>query len=72
MKESFDTVKSEKNIRVDLLRAFLDQVKACAKMPENLVKMSVHGRLITRGDSGEVKALIDKKEGRLNRPSGEN
>jgi hypothetical protein len=72
MKESFDTVKSEKKIRVDLLRAFLDQVKACAKMPENLVKMSVHGRLITRGDSGEVKALIDKKEGRLNRPSGEN
>mmetsp|Transcript_42566 Transcript_42566/g.56181 ORF Transcript_42566/g.56181 Transcript_42566/m.56181 type:complete len:135 (+) Transcript_42566:1185-1589(+) len=42
------------------------------KKPENLVKMSVHGRIIARGDDGEEKPLIDKKEGgRLNRPSGE-
>lgn len=34
--------------------------------------MSVHGRLITRADAGEYKQLIDKKEGRMNRPTGEN
>lgn len=35
--------------------------------------MSVHGRLIARGDDGEYKPLVDKKDGgRMNRPTGEN
>ena len=46
-------------------------MKEVAKKPENLVKMSVHGRIIARGDEGEEKPLIDKKDGRMNRPTGE-
>ena len=34
--------------------------------------MSVHGRIIARGEGGEEKPLVDKKEGgRMNRPTGE-
>jgi len=47
-------------------------MKDVPKLPENLVRMSVHSRLIARGDEGEDRALVDKKEGRMSRPSGEN
>lgn len=72
MKECFDTIKTEKKIGVELLRTFLAEIKQLVKCPDNLVKMSVHGRLIVRADAGEYKQLIDKKEGRMNRPTGEN
>lgn len=48
-------------------------MKDVPKLPENLVRMSVHGRLIARGDEGEDRPLVDKKEGgRMSRPTGEN
>ena len=36
------------------------------KLPTDLVKMSVHSRIITRGDSGEAKPLMDKGGGKRN------
>ena len=71
IKKTVDQVKTDKTISVKLLTTFLSQMKEVAKKPENLVKMSVHGRIIARGDEGEEKPLIDKKDGRMNRPSGE-
>lgn len=65
-----DTVTeiSTKKLTVALLRTFIAQVKSVAKLPSNLVKTSVHGRLIERSDKGEEKHLVDNK--RLNRPTG--
>lgn len=72
MLDVINKVKTEKTIRVDLLKTFLEQMKELTKKPENLVKMSVHGRIINRADQGEHRSLVDKKEGgRLNRPNGE-
>jgi len=66
-------VKADKYVSVDVLRTFLEQIKELAKIPQNLVLMSVHGRIILRGDQGECRPLFDKKEGgRMGRPSGEN
>ena len=71
MKETVEKIKSSKSskkISVELLRTWLDQMKQVAKKPFALVKMSVHGRIIARGDEGEMKPL---KDGRMNRPTGE-
>ena len=56
---------------MSLLKTFLSQMKEVTQKPDKLVKMSVHGRIIARGDDGEERPLIDKKEGgRMNRPDG--
>ena len=54
-------VKKEKKITVQLLRSFCDVMKGVVKLPETLVKMSVHQRLITRGDDGEPQPLLGGK-----------
>ena len=46
-------------------------MKEIKKKPEALVKRSVHERVLTRGDEGEEKPLIDKKGGPIGRPTGE-
>ena len=53
---------------MSLLSTFVEQVGNLVKLPQNLVKTSVHQRLIERGEKGESKVLIDKK---MTRPSGE-
>jgi len=35
-------------------------MKSVVKLPENLVKMSVHSRLIARKDEGDAQPLLDK------------
>ena len=51
---------ADDKISVQLLRSFCDVMKSVVKLPENLVKMSVHSRLIARGDEGEPQPLADK------------
>ena len=68
MQETIEKIKSSKKISVELLRTLLDQMKEVAKKPMALIKMSVHGRIIARGDEGEMKPL---KDGRMNRPTGD-
>lgn len=60
-------IKNNK-MTVALLRSFIADLKNVVKLPENLVKTCVHGRLIERADKGEEKHLVDNK--RLNRPTG--
>ena len=50
MREPLTEVKKDNKITVQLLRGFCDVIKSVVKLPDNLVKMSVHSRLITRGD----------------------
>lgn len=69
-KKTLDDVKSTKKVTLDLLKTFVDQIGNLVKLPSNLVKTCVHGRLIERGDKGESKVLIDKKGG-MTRPQGE-
>ena len=72
MKETFEGVKKAESISVDLLTRLLEQVKLLEKKPEEMVKKSVHGRIIARGDEGEDKPLVDKKGDRpMGRPTGE-
>ena len=60
LKESLTEVKKEKKITVQLLRSFCDVMKSVVKLPDNIVKMSVHSRLIARGDEGDAQPLLDK------------
>lgn len=69
MKRTLDEVKTAKKVTLDLLKTFVDQIGNLTKLPSNLVKMSVHSRLIERGEKGESKVLIDKKG--MSKPSGE-
>ena len=57
LREPLTEVKKENKVTVQLLRNFCDVMKSVVKLPENIVKMSVHQRLITRGDDGEPQAL---------------
>ena len=63
MREPLTEVKKENKITVQLLRGFCDVIKSVVKLPDNLVKMSVHSRLITRGDEGEPQPLQSGKGG---------
>lgn len=60
MKESLAEVKSTSKISVQLLRSFCDVMKSVVKIPESIVKMSVHSRLIARKDEGDAQPLLDK------------
>ena len=72
MKGTISSVKEGASITVDMLTKLLGQVKELKKRPEEMVKKSVHGRIIARGDGGEDKALVDKKGDRpMGRPTGE-
>ena len=65
LKEPLTEVKKDSKCTVQLLRNFCDVMKSVVKLPENIVKMSVHQRLITRGDDGEPQQLAGgKKQGR--------
>ena len=59
--EPLTEVKRENKCTVQLLRNFCDVMKSVVKLPENIVKMSVHQRLITRGDDGEPQQLSGGK-----------
>ena len=55
---------SAKKISVDMVASFVAALKNnVANLPANLVKMSVHSRVISRGSEGEDKALLDKQGG---------
>jgi len=71
MKDTTDKVKSAGKVTLDLLKVFVNQIKDVIKLPESLVKKSVHSRVIARGDDGEDKPLVDKKGGGMGRPTGE-
>lgn len=60
LKKSIDTVKADKKISVQLLTTFCTDIANLVKLPPQLVKMSVHSRLVARGDDGEHKPLLDK------------
>ena len=62
MKQSLEEAKKGKDskLSVQLLKSFCDVIKSVPKLPQNLVKMSVHQRLISRGDDGELQPLLDK------------
>ena len=54
---------SDKKITVDMVASFVAALKTnVANLPANLVKMSVHSRVIKR-DDGEDKGLMDKQGG---------
>ena len=62
--------ESNKKITVDMVASFVAALKNnVANLPENLVKMSVHSRVIKR-DEGEDKHLMDKQGG-PKRPTGD-
>ena len=61
LKEPLNEVKKDNKCSVQLLRNFCDVMKSVVKLPENIVKMSVHQRLITRGDDGEPQQLAGGK-----------
>lgn len=60
MQESIAEVKSTSKISVQLLRSLCDVMSGITKLPEGLVKMSVHSRLIARKDEGDAQPLLDK------------
>ena len=62
LKEPLTEVKKENKCTVQLLRNFCDVMKSVVKLPENVVKMSVHQRLITRGEDGEPQQLAGGKK----------
>ena len=71
LSEPLTAVKTaEGKISVELLHKLCDLVKGVVKLPENLVKMSVHKRLIARGDEGEHQALYRKPYNKTNSNAG--
>lgn len=53
--------ESNKKITVDMVASFVAALKTnVANLPANLVKMSVHSRVISRAGEGEDKQLMDK------------
>ena len=59
--------KAEGKITVELLHKLCDVMKSVVvKLPENLVKVSVHKRLIARGDEGEDQPLYRKPYNKTN------
>ena len=56
------SVESAKKITVDMLASFVTALKDnVINLPANLVKMSVHSRVINRGNEGDDKPLMDKQ-----------
>ena len=61
MKDIVSSVQKDKKINVSILTNFLSSLKDVAKLPTDLIKMSVHGRVQARGDEGEERQLVEKK-----------
>lgn len=66
MKATIDEVKSGSKVTLSLLKTFMTQFQKVEKLPEGLIKTSVHSRVIARGDTGEHKTPVDSKP-RINR-----
>lgn len=72
MKEVIEKVKEAKKCDIELLTTLLGQMQKINSKPRTLVRMSVHERIVARGDEGEERPLMDKKDGgRMGRPTGE-
>lgn len=68
MSGTFQKAKKAEGVSAEILRTFVDQMKSVAKYPENLVKLSVHARVIARGDT-TFEAPLPQARKPIQRPS---